>query len=72
VAADARRHRRARGAKIASDPNASSAVDSAAMTIGMAYDCAGGRPLFDLRSGSLAVKMDLSFLRAKAVPLVPP
>ena len=57
------------GPKIASDPNASAAVDSAAMTIGMAYDCAGGRPLFDLRSGSLAVKMDLSFLRAKAVPL---
>ncbi|MBA3463496.1 MAG: pilus assembly protein PilM [Deltaproteobacteria bacterium] len=44
-------------------------IDSAAMTIGMAYDCAGGRPQFDLRSGSLAVKMDLSFLRAKAVPL---
>jgi Tfp pilus assembly PilM family ATPase len=44
-------------------------IDSAAMTIGMAYDAAGGRPMFDLRSGSLAVKMDLSFLRAKAVPL---
>lgn len=44
-------------------------IDSAAMTVGMAYDCAGGRPQFDLRSGSLAVKMDLSFLRAKAVPL---
>jgi Tfp pilus assembly PilM family ATPase len=44
-------------------------VDSAAMTIGMAFDCAGGRPQFDLRSGSLAVKVDLSFLRAKAVPL---
>lgn len=44
-------------------------VDSAAMTVGMAYDCAGGRPQFDLRSGSLAVKMDLSFLRTKAVPL---
>jgi general secretion pathway protein L len=35
----------------------------------MAYDCAGGRPQFDLRSGALAVKVDLSFLRAKAVPL---
>jgi general secretion pathway protein L len=35
----------------------------------MAFDCAGGRPQFDLRSGSLAVKVDLSFLRAKAVPL---
>jgi len=44
-------------------------IDSAAMTIGAAYDAAGGRPSFDLRSGSLAVKMDLSFLRAKAVPL---
>ncbi len=44
-------------------------IDSAAMTVGMAYDCAGGRPLFDLRSGALAVRMDLSFLRAKAVPL---
>ncbi len=44
-------------------------IESGAMTIGMAYDCAGGRPMFDLRSGSLAVKMDLGFLRAKAVPL---
>lgn len=44
-------------------------IDSAAMTVGMAYDAAGGRPQFDLRSGALAAKMDLSFLRAKAVPL---
>lgn len=44
-------------------------IDSAAMTVGLAYDCAGGRPQFDLRSGALAVKMDLSFLRTKAVPL---
>ncbi len=44
-------------------------LESAAMTIGMAYDSAGGRPMFDLRSGALAVKMDLGFLRAKAVPL---
>ena len=44
-------------------------IDSAALTVGMAYDAAGGRPQFDLRSGALAVKMDLSFLRAKAVPL---
>jgi general secretion pathway protein L len=44
-------------------------IDAAAMTIGAAYDAAGGRPSFDLRSGALAVKMDLSFLRAKAVPL---
>jgi len=45
------------------------AIESAAMTIGMAYDAAGGRPMFDLRSGALAAKMDLSFIRAKAVPL---
>jgi general secretion pathway protein L len=45
-------------------------IDTAAMTIGIAYDSAGGRPQFDLRSGALAVKVDLSFLRAKAVPLV--
>ncbi len=44
-------------------------IDAAAMTIGMSYDAAGGRPQFDLRSGNLAVKVDLSFLRAKAVPL---
>jgi general secretion pathway protein L len=51
-------------------PNAPAlSIDSAAMTVGMAYDAAGGRPMFDLRSGTLAVKMDLSFLRAKAIPL---
>jgi general secretion pathway protein L len=44
-------------------------IDAAALTVGMAYDAAGGRPQFDLRSGALSVKMDLSFLRAKAVPL---
>ncbi len=44
-------------------------LDSAAMTVGMVLEAAGGRPAFDLRSGSLAVKMDLSFLRSKAVPL---
>jgi Tfp pilus assembly PilM family ATPase len=44
-------------------------IDSAAMTVGMAYDAAGGRPMFDLRSGALAVKMDLSFLRSKAIPI---
>jgi Tfp pilus assembly PilM family ATPase len=44
-------------------------IGVAAMTIGMAFDCAGGRPQFDLRSGDLAVKVDLSFLRAKAAPL---
>jgi general secretion pathway protein L len=53
------------GAEVASH----SPIDSAAMTIGMAFDAAGGRPSFDLRSGSLAVKVDFSFLRAKAVPL---
>jgi general secretion pathway protein L len=44
-------------------------IDSAALTVGMAYDAAGGRPMFDLRSGDLAAKMDLGFLRQKAVPL---
>jgi Tfp pilus assembly PilM family ATPase len=44
-------------------------IDTAAMTLGMAYDAAGGRPQFDLRSGALAAKVDLSFLRAKAVTL---
>lgn len=44
-------------------------IDSAAMTVGMAYDAAGGRPQFDLRSGALAAKMDLTFLRAKAVQI---
>ncbi|HSD90797.1 MAG TPA: pilus assembly protein PilM [Kofleriaceae bacterium] len=53
------------------DPNAavSLPIDSAAMTVGMAYDAAGGRPQFDLHSGALASKMDFSFLRAKAVQL---
>jgi general secretion pathway protein L len=44
-------------------------IDTSAMTVGMAYDAAGGRPQFDLRSGALAAKVDLSFLRAKAVQL---
>ncbi len=57
------------GPRLGADTAAATQIDSAAMTIGMAYDAAGGRPMFDLRSGSLAVKMDLSFLRAKAVPL---
>jgi Tfp pilus assembly PilM family ATPase len=53
------------------DPNAAVnlPIDTAAMTVGMAYDAAGGRPQFDLQSGALAAKMDLSFLRAKAVQL---
>lgn len=57
------------GPRLTAEAVATLPIDSAAMTIGMAYDAAGGRPLFDLRSGALAVKMDLSFLRAKAVPL---
>ena len=44
-------------------------IDTAAMTIGLAHDAATGRPHFDLRTGDLAAKVDLSFLRAKAVPL---
>jgi len=44
-------------------------VDAAAMTIALTHDAASGRPAFDLRSGDLALKVDLSFLRAKAVPL---
>jgi Tfp pilus assembly PilM family ATPase len=57
------------GPETASPSGAGLPIDSAAMAIGMAYDAAGGHPHFDLRSGALAVKMDLSFLRAKAVPL---
>jgi Tfp pilus assembly PilM family ATPase len=59
------------GPKVATAGSPASAlpIDSAALTLGMSYDAAGGRPMFDLRSGALAVKMDLSFLRAKAVPL---
>jgi general secretion pathway protein L len=45
-------------------------IDAAAMTVGMAYEAAGGRPQFDLRSGALAVRVDFSFLRAKMVPLI--
>ena len=40
--------------------------DSAAPALGMIADAATGRPLFDLRQGPLAAKVDLSFLRAKA------
>ena len=39
------------------------------MTVALAHDAAAGRPLFDLRTGELAFKVDLSFLRAKAIPL---
>lgn len=41
-------------------------ADSAAPALGMIADAATGRPLFDLRQGPLAAKVDLSFLRAKA------
>ncbi|MBV8760908.1 MAG: pilus assembly protein PilM [Deltaproteobacteria bacterium] len=43
-------------------------IDSAALTVGMAYDAAGGRPQFDLHSGS-GGSIDFSFVRQKAVPL---
>lgn len=43
-------------------------IDSAALTVGMAYDAAGGRPQFDLHSGS-GGSLDFSFVRQKAVPL---
>jgi Tfp pilus assembly PilM family ATPase len=57
------------GPRIPAEHAVSLPIDAAAMTVGMAYDAAGGRPQFDLRSGALAAKVDLSFLRAKAVPL---
>jgi Tfp pilus assembly PilM family ATPase len=57
------------GPRLGAEAASHAVIDSAAMTIGMAFDAAGGRPLFDLRSGALAVKVDFSFLRAKAVPL---
>lgn len=57
------------GPRLPADTASHAAIDSAAMTIGTAFDAAGGRPQFDLRSGSLAVKVDFSFLRAKAVSL---
>jgi general secretion pathway protein L len=42
-----------------------SAVDAAAITVGLLHDSLNGRPLFNLRQGPLAVKVDLSFLRTK-------
>lgn len=44
-------------------------LDSAAVALGLALDAATGRPPLNLRSGALAQRMDLSFLRRKAVPL---
>jgi len=58
------------GPRLGAEPASHAPIDSAAMTIGLAFDAAGGRPVFDLRSGELAVKVDFSFLRAKAVPLI--
>ncbi len=57
------------GPKLGIEGARTAPIESAALTIGMVFDCAGGRPSFDLRSGALAVRVDLSFLRAKAVPL---
>ena len=44
-------------------------IDHVAAAIGAAFDGASGRPLFDLRQGVLAFKVDLSFIRAKAYQL---
>ena len=44
-------------------------ADAACLAAGVALEGASGRPTFDLRQGDLAFKADLSFLRAKAVPL---
>jgi Tfp pilus assembly PilM family ATPase len=44
-------------------------IDHAAAAIGGALDGASGRPLFDLRQGVLAFKVDLTFIRAKAYQL---
>ncbi|HEX2685722.1 MAG TPA: pilus assembly protein PilM, partial [Kofleriaceae bacterium] len=57
------------GPRLGGEPQARASIDAAAMAVGMAFDAAGGRPMFDLRSGDLAVKVDFSFLRAKAVPI---
>ena len=57
------------GPKIGAEAAGQLPIDSGALTVGMAYDAAGGRPQFNLRSGQLAARMDLTFLRAKAVPL---
>ena len=41
-------------------------TDIGAVAIGAVLDGASGKPMFDLRQGALAFKVDLSFLRAKA------
>jgi len=45
-------------------------ADVACLAVGVAYEGATGRPLFDLRQGELAYKADLSVLREKAMPLL--
>ena len=57
------------GPRIGAESAQTAPIESAAMTIGMVYDAAAGRPQFDLRSGAIAHRMDLTVLRAKAVPL---
>jgi general secretion pathway protein L len=44
-------------------------ADVAFLAAGVAFEGAGGRGSFDLRQGDLSFKADLSFLRAKAMPL---
>jgi general secretion pathway protein L len=44
-------------------------ADVGCLAAGVGLEGASGRPSFDLRQGDLAFKADLSFLRARAVPL---
>jgi general secretion pathway protein L len=44
-------------------------ADMASLAAGVTFEGATGRPSFDLRQGDLSFKADLSFLRARAVPL---
>ena len=45
-------------------------ADVSFLAAGIAFEGASGRGAFDLRQGDLSFKADLSFLRAKAMPLV--
>lgn len=45
-------------------------ADVACLAVGVAFEGATGRPVFDLRQGALAYKADLSIFREKAVPLL--
>jgi general secretion pathway protein L len=45
------------------------AADVAWLAAGVAFEGGGGRPTFDLRTGELSFKADLSFLRAKVAQL---